>query len=209
MGAKHLNCKNCGYNNDDNAKFCERCGAELKKQSDFRRQPPIKDGMSNTNIILIIAVIVLIASLGLTTGMLLTNKGPVANNTTNISVGENNAPSSTQNNAQGNGPELIDSNSISGNSDIYGHFSYEWKTYKNSDYNLVIYSIFTNEQQKNLKQTGTLTTGNPGYVRIIVEPKASGSSSWASETSKQNYATIVDFYWGYFRQQYLMKGPIH
>lgn len=203
-------CQNCQYKNDADASYCEKCGAELKQQPDFRKKPTVKAGMSNTNKILIIAVIVLIASLSLVTGMLLTNKSPVANNTTNnIPVVQNNSPSPTINTQGSTGPELIDSNSISGNSDIYGHFTYEWKTYKNSDYNLAIYSTFTNEQQNNLKQTGTLSIGEPGRVLITVEPKASGKMSWASTTSMQSYSTVVDFYWGYFRQQYLMKGPIH
>lgn len=199
-------CKNCGYENDDDASFCENCGANLRPT--YYEKPSL--GMSTTNKILIVVVIVLIAGISIAAGMLLMSKAPVNNTTNNVSVNEKNNTSDVQTNVPAsNGPQLIDSNTITGDSSLYGHFSYEWKTYKNTDYNLVIYSTFTNDQQNNLKQTGTLSIGEPGFVDITVEPKASGKSSWMNRGSIQGYSTVVEYYWGYFRQQYLMKGPIH
>jgi hypothetical protein len=68
-------CKNCGHENDDDSSFCENCGANLSPSNS-------PSGMSTANKILIVVVIVLIASIGIAAGMLLTSKAPVANNTT-------------------------------------------------------------------------------------------------------------------------------
>lgn len=77
----NLYCKNCGYENDADASFCEKCGVNL---SPSNSQKPSK-GMSTTNKILIVAVIVLIAGVGISAGALLTSntpKQPIVNNST-------------------------------------------------------------------------------------------------------------------------------
>ena len=82
-----MKCQNCGHENDPDAKFCEKCGANLNKS-----------GMLNSTKILIVVVIVLVAGLGLVSGMMLMNNQakPIANNTT-ITV-NNTTNSSSQNN---------------------------------------------------------------------------------------------------------------
>jgi len=195
-------CKKCGYENDDDALYCENCGTNLSSINS-----PSSSGRRKTNKILMVAVVVLILGISVIAGMMMISKAPVVNNT-NVTNENQNTQSATQNTSN-NGPEIIDSNSITGNSEIYRNFKFELKTYKNTEYNLVIYSTFSNEVQNNLKQTGTLSMNEPGSVLITVDPKASGRSNWASTTSQQGYSTIEDFYWGYFRNQYLMKGPIH
>lgn len=70
-------CKNCGYNNDPEASFCEKCGKSLGKH---------KSNLSQTNKILIICSIILIASIAISAGALLTNntpKQPIINNSSN------------------------------------------------------------------------------------------------------------------------------
>lgn len=69
-----IKCQKCGYQNDADAKFCERCGSTLKQKGE----------MKTSTKVLIIAIVILVAGLGVTSGMLLQmNKGtPSANNTT-------------------------------------------------------------------------------------------------------------------------------
>ncbi|WP_281774753.1 zinc ribbon domain-containing protein [Methanobacterium formicicum] len=146
-------CKKCGYENDDDALYCENCGTNLSSINS-----PSSSGRRKTNKILMVAVVVLILGIGVIAGMMMISKAPVVNNT-NVTNENQNTQSATQNTSN-NGPEIIDSNSITGNSEIYGNFKFEWKTYKNTEYNLVIYSTFSNEVQNNLKQTGTLSMMN-------------------------------------------------
>lgn len=77
-------CQNCGYDNDIDAAFCERCGARLGQDSNFGRQQrlPEKSGMSSSTKLLIVVVVVLVAVLGIAAGALLTmNKGTTSANT--------------------------------------------------------------------------------------------------------------------------------
>jgi uncharacterized protein HemX len=79
---------NWGENeNDPDAKFCEKCGLNLNKSS-----------MPDSTKILIVVVIVLVAGLGLVTGMMLMNNQakPISNNTT--ITANNTTNSSSQNN---------------------------------------------------------------------------------------------------------------
>jgi hypothetical protein len=83
-----MKCPNCGHRNDGDAQFCEKCGETLKSGLSRQGIPstPVKsEGMSTSTKLLIVAVIVLVAGLGLTSGVLLEmNKGVAApNNTTN------------------------------------------------------------------------------------------------------------------------------
>ena len=85
-----MKCQNCGNENDPDAKFCEKCGLNLNKSS-----------MPDSTKILIVVVIVLVAGLGLVTGMMLMNNQakPISNNTT-ITV--NNTTNSSSKNIQSN-----------------------------------------------------------------------------------------------------------
>lgn len=58
-----MNCPHCGTLNDDDAQFCENCGAQL------RGTPP--DGMATSTKVLIVAVIVLVGVLGFVSALLL------------------------------------------------------------------------------------------------------------------------------------------
>ena len=70
-------CKNCGYENDDDALYCENCGANLSSINS-----PSSSGLGKTNKILI--VVVLILGISVIAGMMLISKAPVANNTSNV-----------------------------------------------------------------------------------------------------------------------------
>lgn len=86
-------CKNCGYENDDDSSFCENCGASLLSV------PQKTSGMSKTNKILIIVVIVLIAGIGLAAGTLfLMSKNPTVNTTLNNSTNQTANPQLVENN---------------------------------------------------------------------------------------------------------------
>lgn len=71
-----MKCPNCGNINDDDAHFCETCGSQL--------QGVTSSGISTTNKVLIITLIVLVGVLGIASGYLLTNKNTTVVNQTNI-----------------------------------------------------------------------------------------------------------------------------
>lgn len=85
-------CQNCGHENDMDATFCDNCGAKLVRNPNFGRQrpEPIKEGMSQTTKILIVAVVVLVGILGVTAGLLLQSD----KNT--MLTSDNNQPSVTE-----------------------------------------------------------------------------------------------------------------
>jgi hypothetical protein len=99
-------CKRCGYENDLDATFCEKCGSNLKKTNSSRAfsHDPIKrqKGMAHSTKILIVVVVILVAGLGITAGALIemnkvgtvpvTNTSSVNQSTTSTN---NNAPSNT------------------------------------------------------------------------------------------------------------------
>lgn len=68
-------CENCGHENDEDAAFCENCGANLN--STFSAKPfPRKsikkeDTMAQSTKILIIVCVILVAGLGITAGALI------------------------------------------------------------------------------------------------------------------------------------------
>lgn len=77
-------CQNCGYDNDIDSKFCEKCGASLKLASNFGRnqiRTPEKEGMSSSTKWLIVVVIILVGVLGVTAGAIMMNKGTSSTNT--------------------------------------------------------------------------------------------------------------------------------
>ena len=68
-------CENCDHINDEDATFCENCGANIKSTS-YRRVIPGKaprkeGGMAQSTKILIIVCIILVAGLGITAGALM------------------------------------------------------------------------------------------------------------------------------------------
>lgn len=196
-------CKKCGYENDDDASFCENCGASLNPYSS---QKP--SGMSNVNKLLIVVVIALIAIVGISVGILLTSKAPVANNTTNnTSVAVSEPVTTPTTTADSNSPKLIDSGNTSGTDSTDGHFTFEWKTFEVNENELIIYSTYSTAS-RTVKQTNTLKKYDDMRVEIIVEPKASGKSSYDTVTTMFWASTVVDYYWNHLRSNVLMKGPI-
>jgi hypothetical protein len=87
VGDFGLKCENCDHENDDDAKFCEKCGSEIKSYV-----PKQKEGMKNSIKLLVVIVVILVAVLALVSGMLLQlNKNPsISNQSANV---ENQNPS--------------------------------------------------------------------------------------------------------------------
>ena len=74
-----MKCQNCGHDNDIDATFCEKCGSPLERRSHYRRPPRDveKTGMStNTKVGIIIAIIALVAILGVVAGAWMIKSSP-------------------------------------------------------------------------------------------------------------------------------------
>lgn len=85
-GRKLMQCQNCGYDNDEDALFCEKCGSNLKQQSfgRFNQTKSEKEGMRTSTKVLIVVCIVLVVALGITAGALFLNKGTSNNNPVSV-----------------------------------------------------------------------------------------------------------------------------
>ena len=84
-------CQNCGHENDNDAAYCESCGANIKNTFSSRTRPkePITkdEGMAQSTKILIVVCIILVAGLGITAGALMQmnkNGGVVGTNTSSV-----------------------------------------------------------------------------------------------------------------------------
>jgi hypothetical protein len=83
-------CQNCGRENDEDATFCENCGANLKTTLSSRtypKEPKNKENMSQSTKILIVVCVILVAGLGITAGALMQmnkSSGTVATNTSSV-----------------------------------------------------------------------------------------------------------------------------
>ena len=82
-------CQKCGYENDMDATFCEKCGAKLTSSfSTIAPSKPIRkeESMAKSTKILIVVCVILIAGLGISIGVLMQmNKGEgtvIVNNST-------------------------------------------------------------------------------------------------------------------------------
>jgi uncharacterized protein HemX len=95
-----MKCQNCGHENDPDAKFCEKCGSNLNKSS-----------IPASTKILIVVVIVLVAGLGLVSGMMLMNNQakPISNKTTA------NNTSATNNSTSSSNPQITNSSNSNNN----------------------------------------------------------------------------------------------
>jgi hypothetical protein len=81
-----MKCRNCGHYNDADASFCEHCGANLNKSS-----------MPTSTKMLIVVVIILVAGIGLVSGMMLmNNQAKPANNTSDNTTATDNSGTSSQ-----------------------------------------------------------------------------------------------------------------
>ncbi len=83
-----MKCQNCGHQNDADAEFCEKCGTKLKETS----------GMLTSTKMLIVVMIVLVAGLGLVSGMMLmkNQNNPTGNTAVNNTTADvSDSPSQT------------------------------------------------------------------------------------------------------------------
>lgn len=88
-----VKCQNCGQKNDEDASFCEKCGANLSGV----QGKPAKEGMKQSTKILITVCILLIAALGVTGAALLQmNKQIVVNNTNTSNITSNSSVNQSQ-----------------------------------------------------------------------------------------------------------------
>ena len=78
-----MRCQNCGHDNDLDATFCEKCGSQLDRSSNYRRPPREfeKTGMNTSTKLLIVAVIALVAILGVFAGAWMMNPSKTPANT--------------------------------------------------------------------------------------------------------------------------------
>lgn len=95
-------CPNCKAENDQDAEYCQKCGSNLKTGK-IRPIPP-RRGISN-NIILLI-VVILIAGLGLTSGLLFLNQSSPTK-TANVTMTTTNTTSTTPTSSEPNWHEII------------------------------------------------------------------------------------------------------
>lgn len=110
--------------------------------------------------------------------------------------------------SESEGETLFDSGSVT----LDNGETYEWKSYRVSEDKIVIHSVYTMSNGTKLKQTNTLEKypQSPDTLNMItVVPKMSGRSSWQHVTSNQGYTDLTEYYWKYFRDTFLMDGPIH
>ena len=88
-----VRCKNCGQQNDADAGFCEKCGANLLGVQGKHA----KEEMKQSTKILIAVCILMIAALGVTGAALLQmNKQPVVNNTNTSNITVNSSVNQSQ-----------------------------------------------------------------------------------------------------------------
>ena len=88
-----MKCQNCGHENDIDAGFCEKCGANLSGV----RGKSAKEEMKQSTKILITVCILLIAALGVTGAALLQmNKQIVVNNTNTSNITFNSSVNQSQ-----------------------------------------------------------------------------------------------------------------
>jgi hypothetical protein len=130
-------CKKCGYENDLDSTFCEKCGSNLKKISSSRAfsQEPIKrqKGMAQSNKILIVVVVILIAGLAITAGALIEmNKVGTAPVTNTSSVSQSTNPTSS------NVPGSTAQYKTFSNGEIYFQYPTSWGVLPNTTNTMAI-----------------------------------------------------------------------
>ena len=93
-----VRCQKCGHTNDEDATFCENCGANLTSfSSGFPRESVKNEGGMNKSVkILIVVCVILVAGLGITAGALMEmNKSGTVPVTNTSSVNQSTNPTSS------------------------------------------------------------------------------------------------------------------
>lgn len=198
-------CPKCGYNNDEDANFCKRCGNPLKKEL---------NKFTGRKKVLFAICLILLAGIGLTSGVLLQSHNSVVTpNNTNNSTSTTNATSNVT--ASSSGPKLIDSGSTSGyntvtvNDTSFGQFTYKWQTYEYNDQHILINgTLCLQDQGKTIKQTQDIRKFSDETVMITVTPKWTGNSGYQAQSTNLGYSTVTDYYWNYFKGFLMDNGPM-
>ena len=133
-----VKCQNCGHENELDANFCEKCGANLKSTLNTRNHPidPDKTGMNTSTKLLIIACIILVAGLGLTAGALIQmNKVGTVPGTNNSSVSQ--STNSTESNVPSSSAQYKSFN----NGVIYFQYPSSWDVLPNTSNTMAIVGL--------------------------------------------------------------------
>lgn len=202
-----MRCRKCGNDNDSDATFCEKCGANL-------RAP---EGMSSLSKGLVVAVIILVAILGVVAGAMMNNQTTPTNNTSTNETTNDTGQTSTQTtnpttpayktfsngiisfeypsswDVQPNGANTM---AVVGGSD-YPHFS----VYDESKYGQTSLAEYVATSKKGMKEDGftvrseesTTVDGYPAYkliyqgenkvLHMVLVEKTKGSKYYALEGS--------------------------
>jgi uncharacterized membrane protein YvbJ len=93
-----MKCSKCGHENDADAKFCEKCGSTLQSTA-YNSGTSKTGGMKTSTKVLIAAIVILVAGLGLIIGLSVGNQNNnhlvvnATNNTTTTVNPENQSQS--------------------------------------------------------------------------------------------------------------------
>ena len=131
-----VKCQNCGQENDEDAGFCEKCGANLKPTvTNGVSGKPVHEGMKQSTKILILACIILVAALGVTAGALSQlNKVSTVSETNVSSV--NQTTSSADSVATNNNQQKSFNNGL-----IYFQYPSNWDVLPNTTNTMVIVGL--------------------------------------------------------------------
>jgi len=164
-------CRNCGHENDRDAAFCEKCGTRLPEYG-RRQRVPEKTGMGSSTKLLIVAVVVLIAILGVAAGALMTmNKDSTSANTP-VSVSQ--SPEQVTYKA-----DWHQVTSFSGVSDDYRSFSIKGQRFK-----MVMSATPTMNYNTNFMNVDI--SGTSGII-------GSGNLNWGPTDALTNKEKTVEF----------------
>jgi PsbP-like protein/zinc-ribbon domain len=131
-----VRCENCGNENDMDATFCEKCGANLKaQQSSFRRGSRSSqrgEGMATSTKLLIVAVVVLVAGLGVSAGVLMQMNKATTPTTPATTPAKNNSSNTHKSNTHKNPTSSIVKYQTFSNNFISFQYPSSWNVLNNN-----------------------------------------------------------------------------
>ena len=201
-------CPKCGTKNDDDAKYCEGCGQSLQKGVNKRdmldKEKNNSSGMSNGVKALIVVCIVLIASIGVTAGMLLQKPAGTAVNTTQAAPTTTTTQSSS---AQPYQPTWHKVATFTGSTDDYRTFSIRGNQFKitMSAVPMITYSensLMANVFDKSgyMVGTGTINWGsteNPDKKEYVI-PVSQGAGTYSASIYAYDLESWTMTVWDYY-----------